>query len=171
MIKLAHAAGTKVLVSVGGWSGSVAFSGMASSSSNRAQFIQWNVNFIKQYGTDGVDLGMCAYLKYLVCSSMILNDIVLLDWEYPTSTGAGCNAVNANDITNFASLVQELRAALDSNFPGVHKEISLAVHLTPWGGATVVSDATSFVSYVDRFHVMSFGKILETMERKCFLFC
>jgi GH18 family chitinase len=58
LIKLAHAAGTKVLVSVGGWSGSVAFSGMASTSANRAQFIQWNVNFIQQYGTDGVDLGM-----------------------------------------------------------------------------------------------------------------
>ncbi|KAG2186181.1 hypothetical protein INT43_002619 [Umbelopsis isabellina] len=134
LIKLAHAAGTKVLVSNGGWSGSVAFSGMASSSTNRAQFIQWNVNFIKQYGTDGVDL----------------------DWEYPTSTGAGCNAVSANDITNFASLVKELRAALDSSFPGVHKEISLAVHLTPWGGASIVDDATSFVPYVDRFHVMSF---------------
>ncbi|KAM3589400.1 hypothetical protein VKS41_000266 [Umbelopsis sp. WA50703] len=134
LIKLAHAAGTKVLVSVGGWSGSVAFSGMASSSANRAQFIQWNVNFIQQYGTDGVDL----------------------DWEYPTSTGAGCNAVNANDITNFASLVKELRSALDSNFPSVHKEISLAVHLTPWGGASIVDDATAFVPYVDRFHVMSF---------------
>ncbi|KAG2174288.1 hypothetical protein INT43_004311 [Umbelopsis isabellina] len=130
LIKLAHAAGTKVLVSVGGWSGSVAFSGMASNAANRAQFIQWNINFIQQYGTD--------------------------DWEYPTSTGAGCNAVSANDITNFASLVQEMRAALDSNFPNVHKELSLAVHLTPWGGATIVDDATSFVPYVDRFHVMSF---------------
>jgi GH18 family chitinase len=67
LIKLAHAAGTKVLVSVGGWSGSVAFSGMASSSANRAQFIQWNVNFIQQYGTDGVDLGM--HCEVLCCMS------------------------------------------------------------------------------------------------------
>lgn len=82
-----------------------------------------------------------------------------LDWEYPTSTGAGCNAVNANDITNFASLVKEMRAALDSNFPTVHKELTLAVHLTPWGGATIVPDATAFTPYVDRFNVMSFGKL------------
>ncbi|KAH8547892.1 glycoside hydrolase superfamily [Umbelopsis sp. PMI_123] len=134
LVSLAHAAGVKVVVSVGGWSGSVAFSGMASSAANRAQFIAWNINFIQQYGTDGVDL----------------------DWEYPTSTGAGCNAVNANDITNFAALVKEMRAALDSNFPSVHKELTLAVHLTPWGGATIVPDATAFTPYVDRFNVMSF---------------
>jgi hypothetical protein len=52
-----------------------------------------------------------------------------------------------------------MRAALDSNFPGVHKELSIAVHLTPWGGATIVPDATAFTPYVDRFHVMSFGKL------------
>lgn len=55
--------------------------------------------------------------------------------------------------------MKELRAALDSNFPGVHKELSIAVHLTPWGGATIVPDATAFTPYVDRFHVMSFGKL------------
>jgi GH18 family chitinase len=49
------------MVSVGGWSGSVAYSGMASSSANRAEFIQWNVDFIQQYGTDGVDLGMQSF--------------------------------------------------------------------------------------------------------------
>jgi hypothetical protein len=103
-------------------------------------------------------------VKYYVAYPSILLISWLLDWEYPTSTGAGCNAVNANDITNFASLVKELRSALDSNFPSVHKEISLAVHLTPWGGASIVDDATAFVPYVDRFHVMSFGK-LKTIDK------
>lgn len=56
LLSLAHAAGTKVVVSVGGWSGSTQFSTMAASSSNRQAWIQWNVDFINQYNTDGVDI-------------------------------------------------------------------------------------------------------------------
>jgi chitinase len=56
LISLAHAAGTKVLVSVGGWSGSTQFSTMAASQTNRQAWIDWNINFIKQYNTDGVDI-------------------------------------------------------------------------------------------------------------------
>jgi chitinase len=102
----------------------------------------------------------------MLCKHMLFQLIYVecsLDWEYPTSTGAGCNAVSANDITNFAALVKEMRAALDSNFPTVHKELTLAVHLTPWGGATIVPDATAFTPYVDRFNVMSFGKLAIVM--------
>lgn len=57
LVSLAHAAGTKVLVSVGGWSGSTQFSPMAASASNRAAWIKWNVDFVTKYGTDGVDIG------------------------------------------------------------------------------------------------------------------
>ncbi|KAI8337310.1 glycoside hydrolase superfamily, partial [Blakeslea trispora] len=134
LMSLAHQAGTKVLISVGGWSGSTGFSTMAASADSRSKFINWNVDFIKKYNTDGVDI----------------------DWEYPTAVGPGCNAVSDNDVENFNSLVKELRAALDSNFPKVHKEISIAVHITPWGGATEAKDVSSFVPYVDRFHVMAF---------------
>ncbi|KAI8878839.1 carbohydrate-binding module family 5 protein [Backusella circina FSU 941] len=134
LIKLAHAAGTKVMVSVGGWSGSTQFSTAAASASNRATFINWIVSFIQQYGTDGVDL----------------------DWEYPTSKGAGCNVVSSNDVTNLNTLVQELRAAFNTNFPNNYKEITMAVHITPFGGDTPVTDVSGFVNYVDRFHVMAF---------------
>lgn len=134
LVSLAHAAGTKVIVSVGGWSGSTQYSTMASSASNRETWIQWNIDLIKKWDTDGVDI----------------------DWEYPTSTGAGCNAVNDNDIANLNSLVKELRAALDANFPNNYKEITMAVHITPFGGKELVSDVSGFVPYVDRFHVMAF---------------
>ncbi|KAI8968352.1 glycoside hydrolase superfamily [Mycotypha africana] len=134
LVSLAHAAGTKVTVSVGGWSGSTQFSTMAASASNRAAWIKWNVDFITKYGTDGVDI----------------------DWEYPDNIGAGCNAVNANDVPNLQTLVKELRAALDKAFPNNYKEITMAVHITPFGGQTPVTDVSGFVPYVDRFHVMSF---------------
>lgn len=107
---------------------------MAASASNRAAWINWNVDFIKTWGTDGVDI----------------------DWEYPSSKGAGCNVVSNNDVTNLNTLVKELRAALDSNFPNNYKEITMAVHITPFGGDTPVTDVSGFVPYVDRFHVMAF---------------
>ncbi|KAL9557386.1 hypothetical protein MBANPS3_001410 [Mucor bainieri] len=134
LVSLAHAAGTKVMVSVGGWSGSTQFSPMAASASNRAAWIKWNVDFVSKYGTDGVDI----------------------DWEYPTAKGAGCNVVGDNDVANLNTLVKELRTALNSNFPNNYKEITMAVHITPWGGATDATDVSSFVPYIDRFHVMSF---------------
>jgi chitinase len=77
-------------------------------------------------------------------------------YRYPTSKGAGCNAVSDNDVTNFNTLVKELRAAFNTNFPNSYKEITMAVHITPFGGDKPVTDVSGFVSYVDRFHVMAF---------------
>ena len=131
---MAHAAGVKVLVSVGGWSGSTGFSPMAASAANRATFIKWNVDFINTWGTDGVDI----------------------DWEYPGSLGAGCNAVGPNDVANLQTLVQEMRSSFTTNFPNSYKEITMAVHITPFGGPAPVKDVSGFVPYTDRFHVMAF---------------
>lgn len=122
------------MVSVGGWSGSTGFSLMAATPTTRATFIKWNVDFINTWNTDGVDL----------------------DWEYPNSKGAGCNAVDANDVPNLQSLVREMRASFTSNFANNYKEITMAVHITPFGGASTVTDVSGFVPYVDRFHVMAF---------------
>jgi chitinase len=48
LVSAAHKSNAKVLVSVGGWSGSISFSSMASDASSRKEFIQWNINQIKQ---------------------------------------------------------------------------------------------------------------------------
>ena len=56
-MKAAHASGAKVLISVGGWSGCLTFSTMAADSTQRRNFIKWNVDQINKYGIDGVDLG------------------------------------------------------------------------------------------------------------------
>jgi chitinase len=108
---------------------------MAASATNRANFIKWNVDFIKTWNTDGVDI----------------------DWEYPTGKGPGCNAVSDGDVGNLQILVKELRASLTTNFPDNYKEITMAVHITPWGGPKdAPEDVANFVPYMDRFHVMSF---------------
>ena len=65
LVSTAHANGVKVAVSVGGWSGSIGFSAMVSTAAGRDEFIKWNVQFVQQYGTDGVDLGM--HFIYALC--------------------------------------------------------------------------------------------------------
>ncbi|RUS17542.1 glycoside hydrolase superfamily [Endogone sp. FLAS-F59071] len=134
LVTAAHAAGTKVLISAGGWSGCIAYSAIAGSSAARTTFINWSVAQIKTYNTDGVDI----------------------DWEYPGKQGAGCNTVDvANDTPNFLELLKELRAALDSSFPGANKEISLANRAVPFETPSGPStDVSAFVPYVDRFQLM-----------------
>ncbi|OZJ05359.1 hypothetical protein BZG36_01532 [Bifiguratus adelaidae] len=136
LISLAHAAGTKVLVSIGGWSGAQTFSTAFSTASGRTAWVKWNVNFIQQYGTDGVDI----------------------DWEYPGRQGAGCNQVNlANDANNFLLLLQELRSTLDSTFGTGAKEITLAVNIQTFDVPSgKMSDVSAFAKVVDRFNIMTY---------------
>ena len=89
LVALAHCAGVKVLISVGGWSGSEHFSSIAASPQLRDTFVAQCVALIRQYDIDGIDL----------------------DWEYPgdeTRYGA------PNDRENFLLLLQNLRKALDT---------------------------------------------------------
>uniref|UniRef100_A0A1I8QE20 chitinase n=1 Tax=Stomoxys calcitrans TaxID=35570 RepID=A0A1I8QE20_STOCA len=76
----------KVLAVVGGWNeGSVKYSQMAADSNKRKNFIQTTLNFIRQYGFDGLDL----------------------DWEYPVQRGG-----LAADKQNFVTLLKELKEEL-----------------------------------------------------------
>lgn len=57
VVEQAHANKTKVLLSVGGWTGSKRFSPMVATAAGRKKFIDWNLDFIEKYQTDGVDIG------------------------------------------------------------------------------------------------------------------
>lgn len=75
----------KTLLAIGGWNeGSIKYSAMASSASDRATFIQSVVEFLEKYNFDGLDL----------------------DWEYPAARGG-----KPEDKSNFAALVTEMKAA------------------------------------------------------------
>jgi chitinase len=117
LVKAAKAAGTKVTVSVGGWSGSTKFSPMAASASARAEFIKWNVDLVTKYDTAGVDL----------------------DWEYPNAAGPGCNDKSWSDVDNLLVLLKELRAALDKAHPNNYKEITMAVRIVPWSSGKYIN--------------------------------
>jgi len=84
LIAKAHAAGVKVLVSIGGGDGiqGPRFNKMAASESTRQAFVAHVRHFLRKYGYDGVDI----------------------DWEVP----------NAKDRANCTTLMQELRNGLPS---------------------------------------------------------
>jgi chitinase len=81
----------RILVSVGGWTWSGAFSDMALTPKSRAPFVASAVDFVRRHDLDGFDV----------------------DWEYPGLPGNG-NTHRPEDKANFTALMTELRAALDS---------------------------------------------------------
>ncbi|HEU0128208.1 MAG TPA: glycoside hydrolase family 18 protein [Pseudonocardiaceae bacterium] len=86
LVSQAHAAGVKVLISVGGWNNTndSIFGQMSSSSTTRTAFVNNVSTFISNYGLDGVDI----------------------DWEYPNTS---------TESANFAALMSELGTAMHSN--------------------------------------------------------
>jgi GH18 family chitinase len=89
IVDLAHVWGTKVMVSIGGWTFSDQFPGIAANPTKRSLFAQECVNLIKQYKFDGIDI----------------------DWEHPGYEGH--NGTPA-DKQNFTLLMKEIRDSIDA---------------------------------------------------------
>lgn len=83
LVSTAHANNVKVLISVGGWNNGddSGFEGLAANSTYRNNFVTNMINFVNQYGLDGVDI----------------------DWEYP-DPGASAN----NYVTLMTQLSTEM---------------------------------------------------------------
>jgi len=84
----------KVMIACGGWGGSGGFSEMCRTPETRKQFVTSVGMFIKKYKLDGLDI----------------------DWEYPGLPGIG-NPYVPEDKQNFTSLMQELRAEMNTISP------------------------------------------------------
>ncbi|KAJ7496881.1 glycoside hydrolase family 18 protein [Mycena latifolia] len=122
--------GTKVVLSVGGWTGSASFHQIAGSSANRSKFVSTLSSVVSKYGLDGIDI----------------------DWEYPNSAGAG-NAYGADDSANFLNLLKALRASL-----GTSKIISAAVTDLPWLGSngSPLKDVSAYASLLTYVNLMNY---------------
>ncbi|KAH8272046.1 hypothetical protein KR026_004304, partial [Drosophila bipectinata] len=83
--------GVKVTVAIGGWNDSAGdkYARLVRSAKARALFIAHILNFIEQYGFDGLDL----------------------DWEYPVCWQVDCKRGNADEKQGFTTLVRELSQA------------------------------------------------------------
>jgi len=131
VVQLAHSHNVKVLLSIGGWTGSQYFSTMAASSSNRRTFTSACQQLVKQYNLDGIDI----------------------DWEYPGRPGNAGNAESPDDAANFLTLLQEMRQTLGPNV-----ELTAATSLVPFYGSDgqPMTDVSSYLPYLDRVNIMAY---------------
>ncbi|KAJ3212776.1 hypothetical protein HDU82_006408 [Entophlyctis luteolus] len=120
----------RTVLSVGGWSLSGTFSNVAKSSTAIAAFASNVKTFLDQNGFDGIDL----------------------DWEYPGGGGFCTNAVDANDVANYVTLLSALRTAL-----GPDRHISIAMAASPdrytMAGKSYLADYAAQASY---FGIMTY---------------
>ncbi|KAF9434178.1 hypothetical protein BGZ76_008443 [Entomortierella beljakovae] len=134
--RAAHANNVKVLMSIGGWTGSQYFSPLAASQSGRKTFVDGAVRMVQNYNLDGIDI----------------------DWEYPGRLGSACNIFDeANDAKNFLTLLRELRAALSQLPNGQNLEISLATRIVPFDGPNgQLQDVSEFSKVVNHINIMAY---------------
>ncbi|KAI0230556.1 hypothetical protein L0F63_000336 [Massospora cicadina] len=135
--RLASESGVKVLISIGGWFGSQTFSQMVADPKARARFIDNAMWFLRPgMELDGIDL----------------------DWEYPGRLGARCNTVSPYDSGNYLTLLQELRSAMDFEFPNERRLLTAAVNVLPFDGpdGRPMDDVSKFAKYFDFVNVMAY---------------
>ena len=121
----------KVVISVGGWTLSLAFSKIAADPVLRKRFVDSCVKYVVEHGFDGIDF----------------------DWEFVGKQGIGYNHVDeVNDGPNFVQLLKETREALDLASPNKHLEITAATGCNP----QVLANYTGTEPYMDYLLLMSY---------------
>lgn len=131
LISKAHTNNVKVLPSIGGWTLSDNFPGIAADPQKRQTFAQACVNLIQTYNFDGIDL----------------------DWEYP---GFVDHNGTPQDFQNFTLLLQEVRTAIDNYGASIGKTMLLTAavganqqHMdnVDWNAVSPLLDIINLMSY------------------------
>ncbi|KAJ2096077.1 hypothetical protein GGI09_004543 [Coemansia sp. S100] len=124
----------KVLVSLGGWTGSKYFSPILKDPKKRNHMIDQMTLWIQEYEFDGWDV----------------------DYEYPGRQGDSCHKFDAREDTpNFLQFLKDLRHRIDSEFGAGTKLITVATRFQPFDGPQgPMSDVSEFAKYVDYFNPM-----------------
>jgi chitinase len=122
-----------VLVSVGGWLWSGAFSDMALTKQSRAVFIASVVEYVRNHRLDGLDI----------------------DWEYPGLPGAESH-FRTEDKQNYTLLLKELRV----RFNRLEKELNRRLYVTVATGASQEflshTEMDKVEKYVDTVNLMAY---------------
>ncbi|OAA36073.1 endochitinase [Metarhizium rileyi] len=125
---------TKVLVSLGGWTGSIHFSNITKSPELSQTLTDNIIRMMTQHQLDGIDI----------------------DWEFPGENGSPCNFVDeTNDVKNFLVYLQSLRTRIDETFTPEEKLITLAVRVKPFSGLGDTNLA-DFAKVVDFANIMAY---------------
>ncbi len=131
IVDLAHNAGTKVMVSIGGWTLSDNFPSIAASASKRALFASECNRLLKFYKFDGIDI----------------------DWEYP---GYAAHSGTVADKQNFTLLLQQIKDSI--TVLGIQNsktyKLSACFSADPvraaaieWNNVTPILDMVNLMSY------------------------
>lgn len=128
----AHENNVVASLSIGGWTGSQYFSTNVGSAENRTAFVKAVTDVAEKYCLDAIDF----------------------DWEYPGNQGIGCNAVSANDTTNFLAFLKELR----NTTTGKKLVLSAATSISPFYNASGVpsDDVSAFAEVLDYVAIMNY---------------
>jgi len=121
-----------VVLSLGGWTKSTHFSACAKSAAKRQTLVDSALAMLRRTGFDGLDL----------------------DWEYPVCCGLPSNGVDPEDWNNYLLLLGELRAALDAEYPTVHKELSIAMGMGP--AVTNAAPKKELAEVLDVIYMMTY---------------
>ncbi|MGY4408055.1 chitinase [Bradyrhizobium sp. USDA 3315] len=127
----------RILISLGGWSGSKYFSVAAATPVSRARFAQSVIEaFFRPYPAlfDGVDV----------------------DWEFPVSGGRAGNLARPEDRTNFTLLIAELRRKLTAFSAQGRRELELTIAVSAAPDKIVNLEAAALARLVDRIHLMAY---------------
>ncbi|KXN90766.1 Chitinase A1 [Leucoagaricus sp. SymC.cos] len=121
---------TRIVISMGGWSGCHWMSQAVATPSNRAKLCDAVVGIVNEFGLDGIDI----------------------DWEYPNDPGSG-NPHSPADAANLLNFVKLLRDALGSS-----RIISAAVTQMPWKGADgkPLQNVAEFAKYMNFVNIMNY---------------
>jgi len=122
-----------VLVSVGGWLWSGAFSDVALTRQSRTAFIDSVVEFVRRDQLDGLDI----------------------DWEYPGMPGKESN-FRAEDKQNFTFLVKELRSRFDHLQKEVHRRLYVTVATGSSPDFLAHTEMDKVQKYVDTVNLMAY---------------
>jgi chitinase len=122
-----------VLISVGGWLGSAAFSDVALTAKSRAIFIESAMEILKSYDLDGLDV----------------------DWEYPGLPGAG-NRFRSEDKQNFTLLLKELRERFTREFSQTHKRLILTIAAGASDDYISHTEMARVQLYIDHVNLMTY---------------
>lgn len=130
----------KVMISLGGWSGSAYFSDAALTAASRAKLVSSCLDLWIKGNLPGLTAGVAAGIF----------DGVDLDWEWPGSDGNVGNIQRPEDKHNFTLLAAEFRSQLDKLGRTTHKHYDLSAFL-PAAPAKLAAgfEANKIFKYLD----------------------
>jgi chitinase len=133
----------KTLISIGGWSESGGFYDMSATAQGRETFSKSCLDFLHQYGFDGIDL----------------------DWEYPTSAAGATspldemmyyNKYSTVVYGNYLSLLKRLKQKLDSAGVKDNKKYLLTIAAPASGWTLSGMELAEHCKYIDFLNLMTY---------------